>query len=305
MEQFITPAVPVPDPPPDQIEDPNNAGQLIPNPNLRRDTLLWEGRVKMVPQLEQKLQVQLKAAYVDVWESCHPKLKTKLKALLNYEQIDTEKDVIQLGLQIRALACGAESTKNKVYTMVQLNRMIITFYQKNGQSNSEYLKQFEGIYNAIEQQGGTLCTMPRLVEARACQRAAEDGRNNPNDDDMAAAEEAVKEEIKAAYFLSGANQAMHGALKLNLANSFVQGENKYPTTISECIELLESWEDPLKKGTSTQDSNNELRMLREYALPSTDSLRSSRRRRMRALSKPLGRRDLRATRRRRGLAEKK
>ena len=128
MEQFITPVVPVPDPPPDTIEDPNNAGQQIPNPNLRRDTLLWEGRVKMVPQLEQKLQVQLKAAYVDVWKSCHPKLKTKLKSLPNYEQIDTDKDVIQLGLQIRALACGAESTKNKVYTMVQLNRIIITFY---------------------------------------------------------------------------------------------------------------------------------------------------------------------------------
>ena len=38
MEQFITPVVPVPDPPPDQIEDPNSAGQLMPNPNLRRDT---------------------------------------------------------------------------------------------------------------------------------------------------------------------------------------------------------------------------------------------------------------------------
>ena len=50
------------------------------------------------------MQVQLKAAYVDVWESCHPKLKTKLKALPNYKQIDTGKDVIQLGLQIRALA---------------------------------------------------------------------------------------------------------------------------------------------------------------------------------------------------------
>ena len=75
MEQFNTPVVPLPDPPPDQIENPNNAGQLIPNPNLWRDTLLWEERVKMVPQLEQKLQVQLKAAYVDVWESCHPKLR--------------------------------------------------------------------------------------------------------------------------------------------------------------------------------------------------------------------------------------
>ena len=252
MEQFTAPTVDVPDPPPDNIPDPNNAGQQIPNPHLRRDTLLWEGRIKMIPQLEQKLQVQLKAAYVDVWESCHPKLKTKLKSLPNYEQIDADKDVISLGLQIRALACGAESTKNKVYTMVQLNKMIITFYQKNGQSNSDYLKQFQGIYNAIEQQGGTLCTMPRVVEARARQLAAEDGRNDVSDDDMDAAEAAVNEEIKTAYFLSGANQTMHGDLKLDLANSFVKGENKYPTTIAACMELLESWESPMRRGQNAQ-----------------------------------------------------
>ena len=44
---------------------------------------------------------------------------------------------------------------------------------------------------------------------------------------------------------------MHGALKLNLANSFVQGKDEYPTTIADCMQLLDSWEDPLKKGTGT------------------------------------------------------
>ena len=58
---------------------------------------------------------------------------------------------------------------------------------------------------ALEEQGGTLCQMPAQVEARALQIAAETGRaNNPNDDDKELAESQIDEEIKAAYFLSGA-----------------------------------------------------------------------------------------------------
>ena len=109
-------------------------------------------------------------------------MKAKLKALPNYQQINDDKDVIQLGLQIRAIACGVETSNNKIFTTVQLSKMLHIYHQEQNVSDHQYLKNFEGLVRAIEQQGGTLCQMPAQVHARTLQIAAQNGRaNNPNE----------------------------------------------------------------------------------------------------------------------------
>ena len=180
METFTTPVVSVPPPPPAQVEDPDNAGQMpmvmIQNPNLEGERELWKAKLALIPKLEQSIKQQMNAAFVDAWESCHPMMKAKLKALPNYQQINSDKDVIQLGLQIRAIACGVETSNNKVYTTVQLSKMLHMYHQDKEMSNHQYLKNFEGLVRAIEQQGGTLCQLPALVNSRALQIAAQNGR---------------------------------------------------------------------------------------------------------------------------------
>ena len=60
-----------------------------------------EGKAHAHPEARaQSIKQQMNASFVDVWESCYPMMKAKLKALPNYQQINSDKDVIQLGLQI-------------------------------------------------------------------------------------------------------------------------------------------------------------------------------------------------------------
>ena len=173
-----------------------------------------EGKAHAHPKLEQSIKQQMNAAFVDAWESCHPMMKATLKALPNYQQINSDKDVIQLGLQIRAIACGVETSNNKVYTTVQLSKMLHMYHQDKETSDHQYLKNFEGLVRAIEQQGGTRCQIPALVDSRALQIAAQNSRGNiPNDEDVEVAESQVNEEVKAAYFLSGAYSVRHGSMK--------------------------------------------------------------------------------------------
>ena len=105
METFMAPTVAVPPAPPARIEDPKNAGQnpmvMIDNPNSEGERELWKAKLALIPKLEQSIKQQMNASYVDdTWESCHPMMKAKLKALPNYQKINHNKDVIQLGLQI-------------------------------------------------------------------------------------------------------------------------------------------------------------------------------------------------------------
>ena len=78
--------------------------------------------------------------------------------------------------------------------------MLHLYHQDKETSDHQYLKNFEGLVRAIEQQGGTLCQMPALVDSRALQLAAQNGRVNnvPTDEDVDLAESQVNDEIKAA-----------------------------------------------------------------------------------------------------------
>ena len=248
MESFVAPVVAIPPPPPAQVEDPDNRGQqpmaMFANPNLEGEREIWKARLALIPKLEQSIKQQMNAAFVDTWESCHPMMKAKLKALPNYQQINADKDVIQLGLQIRAIACGVETSNNKVYTTVQLSKMLHLYHQDKETSDHQYLKNFEGLVRAIEQQGGTLCQMPALVDSRALQIAAQNGRVNnvPTDEDVDLAESQVNDEIKAAYFLSGAYFMKHGNMRNDLNNLFLTGNrDAYPKTVADAMRMMEGW----------------------------------------------------------------
>ena len=220
-----------------------NPAVMIPNPDFEGELELWKAEMQLIPKLRQHIKQQMNATYVDIWESCHPMLKAKLKALPNYQQINDDKDIIQLGLQIRAIACGVETSHNKIFTIVQLSKKLHFYRQGDKEPDHEYLRNFEGLVRALEEQGGTLCRMPAQVEARALQIAAENGRaNNPNDDDEELAESQIDEEIKAAYFLSGALRGKHGSMKASLNNLYLTGNRDvYPTNLADAMQLMEGW----------------------------------------------------------------
>ena len=190
-----------------------------------------------------QIKQQMQAAYVDTWNSCPPMMEAKVKALPNCQQINDDKDAIQLGLKIRAIACGVETSNNKIFTTVQLSKMLHIYHQEQNVSDHQYLKNFEGLVRAIEQQGGTLCQMPAQVHARTLQIAAQNGRaNNPNEADEEEAEGQINEEIKAAYFLSGAYSVKHGNMKAHLNNLYLTGNrDAYPTTVADAMQLMEGW----------------------------------------------------------------
>ena len=121
--------------------------------------------------------------------------------------------------------------------------MLHMYHQDKETSDHQYLKNFEGLVRAIEQQGGTLCQLPALVDSRALQIAAQNGRgNNPSDEDLEIAESQVNEEIKAAYFLSGAYSVRHGSMKADLNNLFLAGNrDAYPKTVADAMRMMEGW----------------------------------------------------------------
>jgi len=256
MEEFTDAVIPEPAVPAATIPDPNNPNNNIANPRLATETLLWESKVKMIPGREANLARQKEAAFVDVWDACSPLLKTKLKALTNWDQINTDKNVIQMGLQIKAISCGLEQTQEPMFGLAELIKKMMLFYQKPEVSNDDYKKQFEALWDSITEQGGSLTNHPGPVGKRARALATENGRARPNDDDTTQAKEEVAEQMKAMFFLSGANDKVHGALKTYLVNEYTAGRNAYPPDIPSALSMMDAWRVPQQQHTQQRGHNN-------------------------------------------------
>jgi hypothetical protein len=118
---------------------------------------------------------------------------------VGFEQINNTQDPVALKGLIKRTCCGFQAHQQPVYSMVQAMKALHTCYQER-ESNKDWKKKLEAMFTIIEQYGGSASHRPRLIEERAVEIAAGDGRlpEEVDRNDRAMAEALVTEEIKAA-----------------------------------------------------------------------------------------------------------
>ena len=243
MERMELPTIDEPPEPAANIPDPNNAGQVIVNPRLGIETIKFEAIIKRMPDREAALARQTAATFAEAFACCDSALQNKLKALPNWEVVYRQKDIIQLGIEIRSIVIGVEQDVLPMYGLVQSTKNLMLYYQQHGQSDVDYYEGFNGMWDAQYEQGSRLGYVPHMIELRADVLAAAAGRADPNDDDNELAEEEIGEEMKVCYFISGANSKRHKECKSYLKNEWIVGKrNSYPKTMPDALALLQSYQ---------------------------------------------------------------
>ena len=105
-------------------------------------------------------------------------------------------------------------------------------------ATKKYKENFQGMWDAITQQGGSVTNHPGLIEARALKIAAMNERNTPNGGDTTLATTNVQDETKACFMLSGAHNLRHKALKDHLENAFTLEDNKYSLNTTDLLSMM-------------------------------------------------------------------
>ncbi len=122
--------------------------------------------------------------------------------------------------------CNREAHIQDVWSLRQQIKLLVVSYQENNETNEKYFEQFNGMWEDLVQQGGSLTNHPRLIRERA-QGIARAG-NPVMVDHMAEAQGQIDEEMKVAFMQSRANLRRHKKLKRYLRNSFTMGQNENP-----------------------------------------------------------------------------
>lgn len=97
-----------------------------------------------------------KKIFTTIWDMCTPVLRVrgKLKKLDNFWQMEVQRNPVVLLRAVGSAVCGREEHRQLIYSLVQLQKILILFHQWPGQSNEDYKEAFEVLWDMFVAQGG-------------------------------------------------------------------------------------------------------------------------------------------------------
>ena len=227
---------------PVQIQDPAAGAAVGAMIDDEIEIMIWQGELKGYAKRRNNFVEGTKRAYATAWDMAEPALKSKIEQIGTYPQMLAGKNPVQLLEELRNVIFGREEHQQTVYSLVQLHKMLVLFYQQPGQTNEAYKEDFEALWEAYEQQGGNMWRQPGLIADRANDIAADNGRNAPDPADIAEAETWVESRFKASMMLSSSDNKRYESLKNYLENRYVMHHSdEYPENTTRLLSQMNNF----------------------------------------------------------------
>jgi Zinc knuckle len=202
---------------------------------------LWEKRCDEFVKQETAYKQNMKAAYMIVWGQCSDAMRAKLEARDNHGAIKQAKDVLGLLRNIKDATFSFQGQKNMIHALHEARRRFYTFSQDRNMTCQVYLERFKNQVDVIEHCGG-FTSESGIVEKMLPRRVT---MATASPIELEVATKKAKERYLAVAFVLGSDRVRYGKLIEDLENSFIQGDDKYPTELTEAYNLLLHWkQDP-------------------------------------------------------------
>lgn len=150
-------------------------------------------------------------------------------------------------------------------------------FQESHESIDIYFRNFKARWDTLGKFGGLLGHQPGLIEERAQEVAKAANQADPIDADVEAATEQVNKEMKTSLMLVLANRGRFESLRKYLANKYILGEDRYPSTVDGLMGVLRNYKPPKNAGWPPRDprnpgnqDNDGLQFIQKEEKPNTD-----------------------------------
>jgi hypothetical protein len=159
-----------------------------------------------------------------IFNQCTPEVKNRLENSADFNNMEDEDDVKALISKLEDMAYSVTGHENAYWTTQRSLRRLAGVQQgNNGDSLIKYMERFMSYLKAVESHTGPL--VPTNLDAN----------------DTTVSDESKRDKLLAAMFLGGADPVRYQGLKTSLHNTFVEGNDNYPTTVSKAVELMTNY----------------------------------------------------------------
>jgi len=154
-----------------------------------------------------------------------PNLKSKVEANSEYAQMEATYDVKGLLDKLSDMIFMHEGAHEKFWAMQMSLRTFANINQGPHETNDFYHYRFMGYSKAIVKQWGAF--YPDNLAGGASDSE----------------KKAAQDKMLAMIFLGGVDKRRYGSMLASLNNSFLNGEDKYPASVNDALNVLQLWQD--------------------------------------------------------------
>jgi hypothetical protein len=206
---------------------------------------IWEKEIDEYVKRKILLEDNMQTVYSLVWGQCTDVMRHKIEALDVYETISTDADGLGLLKAMKDLVYNFQSQKYLPHALHESKRRFYFCAQGRLATTSAYMEQFQNVIDVIEHSGGSIGDDPGILQGLAAEKEKDLKGMSPNE--LSELKKEAQEQYLAVAFLLSADRGRYGRFIEGLENDFLQGQDRYPKTITAAFSLLTNWKQTITR----------------------------------------------------------
>jgi uncharacterized protein (UPF0332 family) len=195
---------------------------------------------------EKALESEMRKLYNFVFGRCTTTLQDRIKAHSTYNDLDKASDPLKLLAVIREVVHRIESKAKLPLAIWDTVELILKLRQGPTTSIAQYHSQFKSMMAALQTQGGDISSHPGVAKMIAEQMYTNGTITSQyphlSADDRSTAMITARDMSNAILFLKLSDPNRFGGLLLSLKDDYAKGDDRFPATVQDAVDLLQSWE---------------------------------------------------------------
>jgi hypothetical protein len=208
---------------------------------------MWEQKIDAIAKREDQLNHNLRQLFALIWGQCTEVLQQRVEAEEGFAKMSNENDGLLLLKTIKNITYRYQSQKYVPDSLFESKKRF--YMQSQGKlSTAEYHTQFMNLVAVIKHCGGS--TWDDVgVEEMILRNEGKTSKVGMTKAEMKALAEDVEQRSLAVAFIRCSDRLRFGKLVEDMENNYLQGNNKYPTTVVAANHLLTNWKHDARLGT--------------------------------------------------------
>jgi Zinc knuckle len=211
-----------------KIEEPPD----LPATPTKRQEVIWEASLKSYSRRVEELRSNLTTLYAVIWGQCSEAMRTKIRALDNYNVESHANNCTWLLNEIKGVTHQFDTKRNIFLSLLDARIAYYTCKQLAHQTNAEYLEIFRSNVEVLEYYKANIGESYLLID-------------NPTGRLTTAERTALaRGRTIAIAFIRGSDQRRYSTLLSDLANQKTRGNDQYPTDLTAAYSMLVNYHAP-------------------------------------------------------------
>jgi hypothetical protein len=200
-------------------------------------TELWKDSVKQLGKRISYLDENTRTLYALVWGQCTDILQQKLESTEGFTSVWEEGQGISLLKMIKNITYSFQSQKYPGQSLFDAKKRFYNQVQGRTATVKEYFIQFQNLVDVIKHSGGN------ITDDNGMETFVLNGRSKAtmNAGDVEALATDIENRLLASAFLMCADRQRFGRLIKSIENDFIEGRDKYPTSVSDAYHRLTNY----------------------------------------------------------------